>query len=176
MFRGVAGDESGVDGADRGADDPVWFDRGFAEGLIDAGLIRAERTTTLQHQNHLTRLDLSQRSRFRRSSIALSLHVHPPVCRDLELRASCCDHVQCAVHPPSTGTAVPAIECGGLAGEKYGQCPKLFDGANRLFGCCASSTSRITFSREMPVCFSLAINLRLDQRRVDVAGAESRCT
>ncbi len=49
----VAGDDGGVDGADRGADDPVRLDAGFMHGLIDAALVGAERAAALEHQDHL---------------------------------------------------------------------------------------------------------------------------
>ena len=43
VFRLVAGDQAGVDGADRCADDPIWLDFGFMHGLINPGLIGAKR-------------------------------------------------------------------------------------------------------------------------------------
>src|SRR5262245_54911634 len=49
MLALVAGDQAGVDGADRGADDPVRLDHAFVERLIDARLIGAERTAALEH-------------------------------------------------------------------------------------------------------------------------------
>ena len=49
----VAGDQARVDGADRGADDPVRLDAGLMQGLVDAGLIGAERAATLEHQHDL---------------------------------------------------------------------------------------------------------------------------
>jgi hypothetical protein len=58
----IAGDQAGVDGADRGADDPVRLDPGFMQRLIDAGLIRAERTAALQNQHDLPRLGPGERS------------------------------------------------------------------------------------------------------------------
>jgi hypothetical protein len=62
VFRLVAGDQAGIDGADRCADDPVRFDSGFVQGLINAGLIGAERATALQYQNGLAAIrDLSLR-------------------------------------------------------------------------------------------------------------------
>jgi len=49
----VAGDQARVDGTDRGADDPVRLDAGLMQGLVDAGLIGAERAATLEHQHDL---------------------------------------------------------------------------------------------------------------------------
>ena len=49
----VAGDERAVDGADGGADDPFGFDARFAQGLVDARLIGAQRAAALQHQHDL---------------------------------------------------------------------------------------------------------------------------
>ena len=53
VFRRIAGDQAGIDGADRGADDPVRLDAGFVQRLIDAGLIGAKRAAALQHQHDL---------------------------------------------------------------------------------------------------------------------------
>ena len=49
----VAGDQAGVDGADRGADHPVRLDAGLVQRLVDAGLIGPERAAALQHQHDL---------------------------------------------------------------------------------------------------------------------------
>jgi hypothetical protein len=51
----IAGDEAGVDGADRSADDPVRLDAGFVQRLIDAGLLGPERAAALQHEHDLAR-------------------------------------------------------------------------------------------------------------------------
>jgi hypothetical protein len=52
-LRRVAGDQAGIDGADRGADDPVRLDAGLVQRLIDAGLIGPERAAALQHEHDL---------------------------------------------------------------------------------------------------------------------------
>ncbi len=49
----AAGDDGGVDRADRGADHPVGLDPGLVQRLIDADLIGAERAAALQHQHLL---------------------------------------------------------------------------------------------------------------------------
>ena len=49
----VACDQARIDRPDRSADDPVRLDAGFMQRLIDAGLVGAERTTALQHQDDL---------------------------------------------------------------------------------------------------------------------------
>jgi hypothetical protein len=46
----IAGDDGRVDGPDRYAGDPVRMDAGFAQRLINTGLIGTERTAALQHQ------------------------------------------------------------------------------------------------------------------------------
>ena len=51
----IAGDQARVDGADRGADDPVRLDAGFVQGLVDAGLVGAERAAALEDQHDLAR-------------------------------------------------------------------------------------------------------------------------
>jgi hypothetical protein len=50
LVRQVAGDDRGIDGADRGAGDPVGPDPGFFEGRIDPRLIGAEGAAARQHQ------------------------------------------------------------------------------------------------------------------------------
>ena len=55
VLRRIAGDQAGVDGADRGADDPVRLDAGLVQRLVDAGLIGAKRAAALQHQHDLPR-------------------------------------------------------------------------------------------------------------------------
>ena len=52
----VAGDQAGIDGADRRADDPVRLDPAFVERLIDARLVGAERTAALEHEDDLKAL------------------------------------------------------------------------------------------------------------------------
>ena len=59
MLRLIARDQAGIDGADRGADDPVRLDAGLVQRLIDTGLIGAERTAALQHQDDLAGQALS---------------------------------------------------------------------------------------------------------------------
>src|SRR6516225_9215867 len=71
---------SRIRAADRHARDPVRLNTGLAQGVVDSGLIGAERTATLQHQRdnferkvlcrlHDTRLDLS---------VHANLHVELP--------------------------------------------------------------------------------------------------
>ncbi|MEY9429513.1 hypothetical protein ABIF96_006001 [Bradyrhizobium ottawaense] len=50
LFRLVAGDDGGVDRADRDTADPVGLDAGLVQRLIDTGLVGAERAAALQHQ------------------------------------------------------------------------------------------------------------------------------
>ena len=50
LLRPVAGDDGGIDGADGDAGHPVRLQPGFMQGLIDAGLIGAQRAAALQHQ------------------------------------------------------------------------------------------------------------------------------
>ena len=49
----IAGNQARIDGADRGADDPIGLDALLMQRLIDPGLIGAERAATLQHQHDL---------------------------------------------------------------------------------------------------------------------------
>ena len=49
----IAGDDAGVDGADRGADDPVGLDAVLVQRVVDAGLVGAERAAALEHEHDL---------------------------------------------------------------------------------------------------------------------------
>ena len=49
----VAGDDGGVDGSDRRADDPIRLDSRLVEGLINPALIGSQRPTALKHNDHL---------------------------------------------------------------------------------------------------------------------------
>jgi hypothetical protein len=51
--RRVAGDQRGIQGADRGAGQPVGHDARLFERLVDAGLKGAERAAAAQHQREL---------------------------------------------------------------------------------------------------------------------------
>ena len=53
VLRRVAGDESCIDGANGGADDPVGLDARLVQRLIDAALIGAKRAASLQHKHNL---------------------------------------------------------------------------------------------------------------------------
>jgi hypothetical protein len=55
LLRRVAGNQARIDGADRGADHPVRLDAGFAQRLIDADLVGAERAAALQHEDDLAK-------------------------------------------------------------------------------------------------------------------------
>src|SRR6516164_8589341 len=54
VFHLVPRDKTRIDGADRGADDPVGLDPCLMQRLIDAALISAERSAALQDENDLT--------------------------------------------------------------------------------------------------------------------------
>src|SRR5262245_8446946 len=56
VLRLVARDQAGIDGADRGADDPIRLDARLVQGLIDARLVGAERAPALEDENNLPRL------------------------------------------------------------------------------------------------------------------------
>jgi hypothetical protein len=47
---GVAGDDGGIDGADRDAGDPVGGDVRLGQCLVHAGLVGAERAAALQDE------------------------------------------------------------------------------------------------------------------------------
>ena len=62
----VAGDQARIDGADRGADDPIRFDTCLVQGLINPDLVSPERTPSLQHEHDLAARTTAERfDRFR---------------------------------------------------------------------------------------------------------------
>src|SRR5205823_4772832 len=77
--------------------------------------------------------------------IARSMGAHDGP-RDAELMGA---RFQCAVQPPSIGSAAPVIEAAASLARKTASAPISSTVANFLFGCCASNTSRTTCSREM---------------------------
>ena len=58
ILRLVAGDQAGVDRADRRADHPIGLDAGLVQRLVDAGLVGAERAAALQDEDDLAALRL----------------------------------------------------------------------------------------------------------------------
>ena len=55
VLRLVAGDDGGVDRADRRSDQPVGLDAGLVQRLVDAGLVGAERPAALEDEDDLTK-------------------------------------------------------------------------------------------------------------------------
>ena len=47
----IAGDQGGIDGADRDAGNPFGFEPRFRQALVHPGLIGAERAAALQHEH-----------------------------------------------------------------------------------------------------------------------------
>ena len=58
VLRLVAGDDGGVDRADRRSDQPVGLDPGLVQRLVDAGLIGSERPAALEDEDDLAELRL----------------------------------------------------------------------------------------------------------------------
>ena len=50
----IAGNESGINGADRRANNPIGLDSGLMQRLLDADLISAESPTSLKNKNDLS--------------------------------------------------------------------------------------------------------------------------
>src|SRR5207247_1316099 len=99
---------------------------GLVQRLINADLIGPERATALKNKDDLSIEILSERLN------GLVRHRHrgsPP--KSLRL--------QCAVQPPSTGSAIPVIEDAASEARKTVSAPSSSTVANFLFGCCASS-------------------------------------
>src|SRR4030095_13694280 len=110
IFGRVAGDDAGIDRADRGADDPVGLGAGAAQRLVHARLVGAERTAALQHENHL----------------ALGGRAHPLRC------------VNAAVQPPSTGRSAPVIDAAASVHRNAVSAAICSTVTNFFVGCAAS--------------------------------------
>jgi hypothetical protein len=54
IVKSVAGDEAGVDGANRGPNDPVRLHPGLVQRLIHTHLVRAKRPAGLEDENDLS--------------------------------------------------------------------------------------------------------------------------
>ena len=81
VLRLVAGDDARIDGADRGADQPVRLDAGVVQRLIDAALIGAERASALQHEHDLAVIGVADLvGGFQRGKASGVAMFFPPVC------------------------------------------------------------------------------------------------
>jgi hypothetical protein len=79
VVRYVAGNQARINSADRCADDPVRLDPRLMQRLIDTGLIRAQRTATLQYENDLPgKRPVRRFEVLRRLIIPDVIHVTPP--------------------------------------------------------------------------------------------------
>src|SRR5215212_4752603 len=183
LLRCVARNQAGVDGPDRGSDQPVGLDAGLVQGLVRADLVGSEGTAALQDQNDLTKLLRSPapagRGRRRDRTLrdggglgagplqlsdqsvvgariplfqGIGIHVlhHDVLLRRVPRSAL----TQCAVQPPSTGSAVPVIEAAASLARNVASAPISSTVAKRLLGCWARRTSRITCSRGIPWDFA----------------------
>src|SRR5262245_423274 len=72
----IAGDDGGVEGADRYAGDPIGNEAGLIERLVDAGLISAERAATLQDEGDA--FERRATTHCLRSCVTRFCHAHPP--------------------------------------------------------------------------------------------------
>src|SRR5262249_561452 len=151
ILRCVSCNDAGVDGTDRGANDPIRFDARLVQRLVYTDLVGAERSTALEDEHHLS---LGIRAKFIDciSNHCLRRAIHrglPHICKRAVARGKQLRQFQCAVQPPSTGSPMPVIEPAASEERKTDSAPSSSTVAKRLLGCCASSTSRITFSRGM---------------------------
>ena len=158
----VAGDQAGVDRADRGADHPVRLDAGLVQRLVDADLVGAERAAALQHQHDLAEARLARRGDRARlaSATCLSMVVLPASRR------------QCAVQPPSTGSAAPVIEAAASLARNTASAPISSTWRTACSAAARSSTSRITCSRGMPCALAWSSICSSTSGVADVARAD----
>ena len=135
----VAGDEAGVDGADRGADDPVRLDAGLVQRLVDTRLIGAERTAALKNEHDLLRVLVRQRPPAPRgpvSRISAAYPNRPPgsTARSSRLRQEgrCRDRRRRSLHRNTASAPICSVV------------------TNWRVGWACSSTSRMTCSSVSP--------------------------
>src|SRR5215831_10488345 len=161
VLRLIACDDARVDSTYRGTDDPIRFHSRLVQRLIYANLVGAQGSTALKDQNDLpVRLSAKFIDRVLNHCFGHVAH------RSLHWVGNCLkrsvpgriwpalSRFQCAVQPPSTGNAMPVIEAAAPEARKTESAPSSSTVAKRLLGCCASSTSRITFSRGMLCAFA----------------------
>src|SRR5579871_3187851 len=77
LFRGVARDEGGVDGADGDSGNPVRVQLRFAERFVDARLVSAQRAAALQQQCDALEGQLPVKTRLRRAAQGTRSHPEP---------------------------------------------------------------------------------------------------
>src|SRR6516225_6873997 len=151
ILRCVACNDAGIDGTDRGADDPIRFDARLVQCLVYTNLVGAERSAALEDEHHLS-AGICAKFIDRISNHCLRHAIHrglPHIAKGPLQTAKQLSQFQCAVQPPSTGSAMPVIEPAASEARKTDSAPSSSTVAKRLLGCCARSTSRITFSRGM---------------------------
>jgi len=68
----IACNNGTIDGSDRDAGDPVRMDIGFGQSLVDASLVRAQRTAALQEQGDA----LEWKTLFRLCQMRSELEIH----------------------------------------------------------------------------------------------------
>src|SRR5205823_2724028 len=123
----------------------------LVERLIYTNLVGAQRSTALENEYHLsTCLGAKFTDRISNACLRRVIHRGLHTCGSAVGKpARLPRQFQCAVQPPSTGKAMPVIEPAASDARKTDSAPNSSTVAKRLLGCCASNTSRITFSRGM---------------------------
>ena len=100
VFRGVAGDQRGIDRADRRADHPVGLDAGLVQRFVDTHLVGAKRAAPLQHEH-----DLPGNSRLAQAWPSAAIARDAPLClgRFVVARLAIVVHVRLSSGRPITG-------------------------------------------------------------------------
>ncbi len=171
LGRLVSGDQAGIDGPDGGADDPVRLDAGLVQRLIDAGLIGAQRTAALQHEHHLPSvrpaLAAARRSKDVRDSRGCAVEA-----LSLAFMSRSCA-LGLVSGPAAIGGQRGSGDRGGtFAGKEHRDRAHLLDRGEPLVRLLRQQhLAHHALARQI-VGRRLALDLRLDQRRVDVARAD----
>src|SRR5216683_2127661 len=173
LSRCIAGDQRGVDRADRGADDPVGLDPGLVHRFVNADLVCARRAAALQHQHRLTGNRWGAGSFRGAVAVGIASFARCHGCSSFAFAVSDrigtysgsqpdrCGFVYWAVQPPSMGMIAPVIDAASSLARKLASDATSVTCTNCLVGCACSSTSLMTWASVRPralavsgICFS----------------------
>src|SRR5262249_34037902 len=160
----VASDQAGIDGADRGADDPIRLDPRFMQRLIDARLVRAERAA---RQERPAAAPVSALPRLASCHARRSAYSTRPACFPPKLRSA---------RPLALVRGPTAIDWQGDAGDRGGggaceedsKGAQLFHSGETLVWLLHEQHAADDLFARNAVRLCLPLDLRFDQRGVHV--------